>query len=411
MLYGTEAERARAIHTCFDELMPQIDYRPETLVWHISQGQLWTLDVDGRHAAIPYDALILCTGATDRLMPVKGWHQSGTYSLGASQIALKAQACSIGRQVVFLGSGPLLYLVASQYVKAGVEVIAVLDTAPSRARIAALPKLLAQPGALFNGILLTLSLKGAGVPVHHGVTPLEITGDAESGVTGITVRLGDSTERNFVCDAVAMGHHLRPETQLADLARCDFAFDARVRQWLPVRDADGRASVDKVYLGGDGARILGARSAEASGRLAALTALSDLGMPISSDEMGLLRRSIARYGRFADGLAEAFPWPVAQAAALPDEAIVCRCESVTAGELRTTVSQSGAREANRAKALSRVGMGRCQGRYCGLAVAEIIAAAADVPVEMVGRLRSAAPIKPITIGTAGKLEPCKVKLS
>jgi NADPH-dependent 2,4-dienoyl-CoA reductase/sulfur reductase-like enzyme len=400
-LYGTEAARARAIHDGFDALLPSIDYRPETLVWHISGGQVWTMGPDGTNDSVPYDALILCTGATDRLMPVKGWNHAGTYSLGASQIALKAQACAIGSEVVFLGSGPLLYLVAQQYVKAGAKVAAVLDTAPFSARIPALPKLLTQPDVLWNGILLTMALKKPGVAVHHGVTPLEILGTPEEGVSGIRFSV-KGREQTIACDAIGMGHHLRPETQLADLARCDFAFDPAMRQWLPVRDADGRASVKGVYLGGDGARILGARSAEASGRLAALTALADLGLPVDKGEQQSLRGAIAGYDRFAKGLAQAFPWPVEQAAALPDDAIVCRCESITAGQLRATVNEGGAREANRAKALSRVGMGRCQGRYCGLAAAEVIAAEAGVPVETVGRLRSAAPVKPLAFGSAGK---------
>ncbi|MET0366227.1 MAG: FAD/NAD(P)-binding oxidoreductase, partial [Sphingobium sp.] len=310
MLYGSEAARAQAIHDGFDALVERIDYRPETLVWHISDGQVWTLGPDGEHRAIPYDALILCTGATDRLMPVKGWHRAGTYSLGAAQIALKAQACAIGSEVVFLGSGPLLYLVAQQYVKAGAKVAAVLDTAPFSARIPALPKLLAQPGVLWNGIILTMALRRAGVAVHHGVTPVEIEGDAQDGVSGIIVRAANGREMRFACDAVGMGHHLRPETQLADLARCDFAFDPEVRQWLPVRDVDGRASVRGVYLGGDGARILGARSAEASGRLAALTALGDLGHRIDKHEQQQLRSAIAGFDRFARGLAQAFPWPI-----------------------------------------------------------------------------------------------------
>jgi len=42
-------------------------------------------------------------------------------------------------------------------------------------------------------------------------------------------------------------------------------------------------------------------------------------------------------------------------------------------------------------------MGRCQGRYCGLAAAELIAAQADIPVEQVGRLRGQAPVKPLNI--------------
>ena len=125
MLYGTEADRAEALHDTFDTLRPRIDYRPETLVWNIADGHVWTVRGTASEA-LPYDSLILCTGATDRLMPVKGWNLAGTYSLGGAQVALKSQACAVGRRVAFMGSGALLYLVAAQYAKAGAEVAAVL---------------------------------------------------------------------------------------------------------------------------------------------------------------------------------------------------------------------------------------------------------------------------------------------
>ncbi len=400
-LYGTEAGRAKALHDSFDALKGQVDYRPETLVWNIAGGQVWTASGNIQET-LPYDALILCTGATDRLMPVKGWNLAGTYSLGGSQVALKSQAVSIGHKVVFMGSGPLLYLVASQYVQAGAKVTAVLDTSPAGARIKALPDLLAQPSALWNGIKLTLALRRAGIPVHHSITPVEISGDAETGVNGVRFRTASGEETTIDCDAVALGYHLRPETQLADLARCAFVFDAGTRQWLPQRDEDGRASVENIYLAGDGAKILGARSAEVSGKLAALAALLDLGLPVDNSEMTALRRAVAGYAKFARGLAKAFPWPADQAAALPDEAIICRCETVSAGDLRAVMRETGAKEANRAKAFSRVGMGRCQGRYCGLAAAELIAAEAHVPVEQVGRLRGQAPVKPLPIAIGDK---------
>lgn len=395
-LYGSEAGRAQALHETFDGLKGAVDYRPETLVWNIAGGHIWTASQTYADT-LPFDALLLCTGATDRLMPVKGWQFAGSYSLGGAQVALKSQAVSIGHKVVFMGSGPLLYLVASQYVEAGANVVAVLDTAHYSARIKALPDLLAVPSVLWNGVALTMKLKRAGVAVHNGIKPLEIKGNADSGVSGVRFRTGAGAEQEIICDAVAMGHHLRPETQLADLARCAFAFDPGTRQWLPKRDGDGRSSVAGVYLAGDGAKILGARSAEASGRLAALAALGDLGLPVDKGEMASLRGDVGTYAKFARGLAKAFPWPSEQASQLPDDAILCRCEGVTAGDLRGVMRETGAKEANRAKAFSRVGMGRCQGRYCGLAAAELIAAEAGVPVEQVGRLRGQAPVKPLTI--------------
>jgi len=63
--------------------------------------------------------------------------------------------------------------------------------------------------------------------------------------------------------------------------------------------------------------------------------------------------------------------------------------------LRQVVRDTGAIELNRLKALSRVGMGRCQGRICGAAAAEILAQATQQPIELVGRLRGQAPIKPL----------------
>ena len=187
-------------------------------------------------------------------------------------------------------------------------------------------------------------------------------------------------EQRFECDAVGLGWHLRAETQLADLARCEFEFEPASRQWLPRIDADGRSSTRGVYLAGDGARILGrrwrrggrpARRARGAGRPGPCAGPRAVRKPSPPR----CARTLAQMDRFRAGLARAFPWPHAQAAALPDDAIVCRCEAVTAGELRRCVNELDSREVNRAKAFSRVGMGRCQGRFCGHAAAEIVAQA------------------------------------
>jgi hypothetical protein len=57
------------------------------------------------------------------------------------------------------------------------------------------------------------------------------------------------------------------------------------------------------------------------------------------------------------------------------DTVICRCEDVTLGELRTAIGL-GADDARSAKLLARPGMGWCQGRMCGHAVAGLVAAAA-----------------------------------
>jgi NADPH-dependent 2,4-dienoyl-CoA reductase/sulfur reductase-like enzyme len=396
-LYGTEARRASRLHQTFENLRAAIDYRPGTLAWNVSERQLYCLH-GGISAPIPFDALIIASGAIDRVMPVRGWEAPGVYSLGAAQIALKSQACAIGRKVVFMGTGPLLYLVASQYLHAGGGVVAVLDVVPARFRIRALPKLAARPGTLAKGMRLVSYLIRSGVLIRHGIRPLEIISSPDGFVHAVAFKMDSGKECEVECDSVALGYHLSAESQLADLAGCQFHFDSVSQQWLPIVDRDGRSTVSGVYLAGDGARLLGADGAEAMGELAGLTVLADLGLHSSASRMAHLRREIARMELFRQGLAEAFPWPASMASDLSADTIVCRCEAVTAGEIRNVADRDGNYEINRVKAFSRTGMGRCQGRYCRHGAAEIIAAAGKIPTREVGRLRGQAPVKPLPIG-------------
>jgi bacterioferritin-associated ferredoxin len=110
-----------------------------------------------------------------------------------------------------------------------------------------------------------------------------------------------------------------------------------------------------------------------------------------------LQQRLEAIQRFRRGLETAFPFPEDWAARAPDEVMICRCEEITAGDIRQTVAQ-GHWEINRVKAMCRVGMGRCQGRMCGLAAAEIVAQSSGRDISGVGRLRGQAPIKPLPFG-------------
>ena len=394
-LYGFEAARAQAVHGAFDGLQSQIDYHPDSLVWNAQGGLLDVLHGPTQTTqSLPYQQLVVATGATDRVLPIPGWTLPGVYALGGAQVALKYQGCAIGQRVVFMGTGPLLYLVAYQYAKAGVEVAAVLDTARFSDQLAALPAMLTQPAVLAKGLYFVAWLRAHGVALHSGVRPLRVLGD---GRVRAVVWHDGRQEHSLDCDAIGFGYALRSETQLADLLGCRFAFAPQQRAHLPECDAAGRSSVAGVYLAGDGAGIMGADAAEWAGERAALALLADNGVAVDTARAELLEHKLQRLQTFRSGLERAFPFPAGWAAQAPDELVVCRCEHVTAGELRRTVQATGADEMNRLKALSRVGMGRCQGRSCGVAAAEILAHATGKPVEQVGRLRGQAPIKPIPI--------------
>ncbi|SAK68913.1 (2Fe-2S)-binding protein [Caballeronia catudaia] len=393
-LYGFEAKKAEAVHDTMAKLLPQIDYRPDTLAWSCEPNRLDTLHA-GREASVPFTHLIIASGATDRIVPLPGWTRAGVYTLGGAQVALKAQGCAIGSRVVLAGTGPLLYLVAYQYVKAGAQVAAVLDTSPLARQAAAAPRMLNQPSTFAKGLYYVAWLHARGVRIERGVTLDRIDGD--DAVSGIRWRTQRGDARALDCDAVGMGFGLRPETQLADLAGCNFHFDALNRCWIPERDAAGRSSVRNVYLAGDGAGIAGADAAELAGRRAALALLEDLGIASNRHHAARLEHELARIAAFRAGIEHAFAPPDNTAQSWPDDLVVCRCEEVTAGTMRACIRSGLATEVNRLKALTRIGMGRCQGRMCGESAIALLCAETGKPPAAVGRLRSQAPIKPIPI--------------
>lgn len=398
-LYGFEAARATRLHQAFDALQGQIDYRPQTLVWGV-EGQTFNLlhQPSQRTSALSASEVILATGATDRVLPVPGWTLPGVFSLGGAQVALKFQSTLIGQHVVFMGTGPLLYLVAWQYRRAGAHVVAMLDTTPRAAAARALPALSAHPALLAKGLYYMAQLRVSGVRLRSGIRGARIEGDDR--VARVHWREGDA-EKAVECDAVGLGHGLRSESQLADLLGCAFAYSKLDRALVPIADAAGRTSVAGVYVAGDGAAIRGADAAEAAGERAALALLADRSVAIDAARVAQLDQLLKRLTRFRAAIEQAFPVPDGWAKEAPDDLVVCRCEHVTAGELRSTARVSGATELNRLKALCRVGMGRCQGRMCGAAAAELLADAQGAPLRSVGRLRAQVPLKPVPVAVEG----------
>jgi bacterioferritin-associated ferredoxin len=291
--------------------------------------------------------------------------------------------------------------VAYQYRKAGATVVGVLDTASSAAKRSALKGLAASARTLAKGLYYRGWLAARGIAVEESVAPIEIAGD---GAVASIAYCVNGAERRIECDAVALGFGLRSETQLADLAGCRFRFDADAGQWLPERTVDGETSVAGVYVAGDGAGIAGADAAELAGERVGLAIAARCGRTRDDARIAAIDRRLARLARFRAALERAFPVP---ALAPHDDTIVCRCESVRAGVARAAIRDFGITDVNRLKALTRIGMGRCQGRMCGLTAAALLAAETGRDVAAAGRLRAQPPVKPLSMGPSPFPSPRK----
>ena len=141
-------------------------------------------------------------------------------------------------------------------------------------------------------------------------------------------------------------------------------------------------------------RIAGTEAAHALGHLS--TTLRD--HLVEADRRALRRALHAR--PWLDRLFE----PAARVLAPDDdEVVVCRCEMVTAGEVRGLAAM-GCVGPNQGKTFSRCGMGACQGRMCGLPVSALLARHSGRTPGQVGHYRQRPPIKPVTVAEMANLQ-------
>jgi NAD(P)H-nitrite reductase large subunit len=154
-----------------------------------------------------------------------------------------------------------------------------------------------------------------------------------------------------------------------------------------------------MYVAGDGAGIGGGKAACVRGEIAALGVALERGLisPTETEAKAQpLRSKLANFLKIRPML-DALYLPPARLSNPSDDTIVCRCEELTAGEIRSAVAIA-APGINQLKAFTRAGMGPCQGRQCGYTVANIVAAEQKRRVNENDFFRIRPPLKPLTLG-------------
>ncbi len=390
---------ARGLDLIHDLRASEADYRPGSAVWQVTpEKQVWYSRA-GVSQGVAAKIVLLATGALERPVPLSGWTLPGVMTAGALQILLKSAGVKATEPPVLIGAGPLLLLLAKQYIDAGIRPAAVLDTArvSKFSALRHLPRALGATGRkyLAKGLSLMTALRRSGVPIYRGVRDVVIEG--EERVEAVRFVSAQGPQR-LAARLVALHEGIVPSQQIARSLRCDFIWDKSQHSFRPVVDSWGGSSMPGVLIAGDGARIGGAVAAEHGGRIAAFEALQQLGKigEGERDEAAFAERR-AQQGHLAiRPLLDAL-YPPPPAILNPhDDVIICRCEEVRAGELRAVIAL-GCQGPNQAKSFLRCGMGPCQGRLCGPTVTEIFAEAQGRSEDDVGYYRIRPPLKPLTV--------------
>ncbi len=201
------------------------------------------------------DSILVATGASENMVPFRGWTTPGVIGAGAAQTMMNLHHIKPGNKVLMLGSGNVGLVVSYQLLQAGCEVVAVVDAAP---RIGG------------YGVHAA-KIARCGVPFYLSNTIVEVTGG--EAVDGVTIAEVDQsfqfipgTEKHFDVDTVCVAVGLSPMAQLLKQAGC------KMRDtpggYIPDCDAYGATSVPGIFAAGDVAGIEEASSAMIEGRIA-----------------------------------------------------------------------------------------------------------------------------------------------
>ncbi|MGW1798272.1 FAD-dependent oxidoreductase [Streptomyces sp. NPDC001984] len=317
------------------------------------------------------DAVLLATGGYETVLPFPGWTLPGIVTAGGAQAMLKGGLVLPGRTAVVAGTGPLLLPVATGLAAAGARVAALVESAAPGALLRLPSALAAQPDKLAEGAWYTARLLRHRVRAlvrhtvveAHGADRLEAVTVAGLDADG---RIRPGSERRIPCDTLAVGHGMLPHTDLAESLGCTLdGTDVRV-------DDEQRTDVPGVWAAGETTGIGGAALALAEGHIAGRSIAARLhGTAPDPRAWASANRARTRLRTFFAAVDSVCAPPAGWAERVPDDTVVCRCEEVTAGEVRTATGELGAGDLRTVKLLTRAGMGWCQGRMCGPAVAGI----------------------------------------
>ncbi|GAA2315554.1 hypothetical protein GCM10010234_71460 [Streptomyces hawaiiensis] len=380
-------------------------------------------------------AVLLATGGYEQVLPFPGWTLPGVVTAGGAQAMLKGGLVVPGRRAVVAGTGPLLLPVATGLAAAGVEVAALVESAApgrlARHAPALAGKLLEGAGhaaRLLRHRVPVLTrhtvVRAHGDDRLTGVTVAAL--DAEG-------RVRPGTERYLPCDTLATGHGMLPHTDLAESLGCRLdgltvAVDPEQRTDVPGVWAAGEATgiggaalaLAEGHIAGCSAAAHLRGTAPGPGPAAphppgtapgpgpaaphppgtapgpasavphppgtvpgpasavphppgtvpgpASAAPHPPGTVPGPTPAALKAR--AKLKRSATALDSAYAPHAHWSEQITDDTVICRCEEVTAGSVREALDL-GAGDERTVKLLSRAGMGWCQGRMCGTAIAAL----------------------------------------
>jgi NADPH-dependent 2,4-dienoyl-CoA reductase/sulfur reductase-like enzyme len=381
-----------------------VDLRTGVLVWGAFHSEGFAAVAGERALRFQPKAAIVATGAYERPWPIPGWTLPGVMTTGAAQTLWRTARRLPGCRVLIAGNGPLNLQLAGELIEGGADVVAVVEAAarPGFTHLGALVSMFAAaPGLVRDGVRYHARRRAGGAKMLYGqvATSIALNG------SGLTVDLATAESmkkngRRFEVDVVCLGYGFEPANELLRLLGCGHDYDAERRHLITRRHEGGRTDVAGVYALGDCTGLGGARVALAEGTIVGLAAAADIGHPETAALKARRRKAemaLRQHRRFQRALWRLYQAPAYSAALATPETLICRCEEVSFGEIEAALAEE-MRSAGAIKRRTRLGMGRCQARYCGPVLEALLESRCGQTRGEFSGFAPRVPVKPLPIG-------------
>lgn len=358
----------------FEELVAsgRIDHLGQHAVWALEPGfVVHALRSERERAGVSIDArqVLVAAGAYDRTVPFPGWTLPGVMTAGGAQALLKGSLVTPPGPVVVAGTGPLLLVVAAGLLDVGVDVAVVVEGAHPLRYLMKPSGWKGVTGRAREAASYVRSLARHRVPYLAGHHVVAAHGDDRVERVEVAGGLIGTRMRSFDCATLLVSHGFTPQLELLLQTGARSRLDADGSLVVEV-DEGQRTSVPGLLAAGEVTGVGGAALALLEGLVAGRSA-AGLAVPPQ-----VLRR-IGVHRGFAAAMHRVHRVPGSWLSRVTDDTVMCRCEEVTAGQLRAACHDLGAREARTVKLLTRAGMGLCQGRTCARAVEDLVRQAGE----------------------------------
>ena len=305
-------------------------------------------------------AVILCTGAFEVPVVVPGWTLPGVVTIGAAQTMVRRYGVVPKGRVLVAGNGPLGLQLVHEMLSLGKSDITLVERAKIGISLSLFKAAFYSPSLIIKGLNYRWSAAKNKVPLKEGWEIEKILGSRR--VEGVVLsNLSSDKKYEMAVDYVAAGDGFTPQTELSRLLGVSMKIDPITKQVIPIRRSDCSTEISNLWIAGDAGGMGGADLAAVQGEIAALGAIEKMLAKPKTKKWSYFSYKARKASKFQSALWSIYNAP--KRTLSTQDLIVCRCEQIPAEQIVKAIN-AGSEDLSSIKRKTRLGMGRCQGRYC-----------------------------------------------